>query len=143
MKPLCPRRKVRYKTKFPQLKKCLTCPRICRSKYGRCGHCAVGIHHHGWKGGRTITRQGYVLIKDPLCSRKRQDGYSLEHLSVMEKRVKRPLHKNEEVHHKNGQRGDNRLANLELWSRNQPPGQRVKDLVKWAKEILERYKNQV
>ena len=51
----------------------------------------------------------------------------------------RPLLPHENVHHKNGDRSDNRLANLELWSTHQPPGQRVKDKIAWAKEIIELY----
>jgi hypothetical protein len=43
------------------------------------------------------------------------------------------------VHHKNGQRADNRSRNLELWSTKQPPGQRVVDKMKYAREILRRY----
>ncbi len=39
----------------------------------------------------------------------------------------------------NGVRDDNRPENLELWVIKQPHGQRPRDLVRWAREILDRY----
>jgi hypothetical protein len=38
-----------------------------------------------------------------------------------------------------GVKHDNRPANLELWAGHQPKGQRVSDLVSWAREILACY----
>jgi hypothetical protein len=64
-----------------------------------------------------------------------------DHIYVLSKRLNRPLRKEERVHHRNGVRDDNHVDNLELWAiSQQPPGQRVEDLVKWAVVILSRHR---
>jgi len=84
------------------------------------------------KGSGSINSGGYMSIW--------RDGKRIfEHRVVMESHIGRPLQKNENVHHINGVKDDNRLENLELWSTSQPSGQRVSDKVKWAREILELY----
>lgn len=66
-----------------------------------------------------------------------------QHRVIMEKIIGRELLPNENVHHKNGMRRDNRPENLELWITSQPSGQRPADLVAWANEILECYSDLV
>lgn len=87
--------------------------------------------------GRYITKAGYVRV--------RRDGtvgerlWVLEHRLVMEQRLGRELLPGENVHHKNGDKQDNRLENLELWVKFQPNGQRVEDMLAWAHEVIARY----
>jgi hypothetical protein len=113
-------------------------------KTGRCRHCAQsGPRNHRYIGGRALTRDGYVVLtgyhSHPNC---RKDGTILEHVLVMSQVLERPLTPEETVHHRNGDRQDNRPENLELWTGTQPPGQRVTDKVEWAVQVLILYKDQ-
>lgn len=67
------------------------------------------------------------------------NGVVFAHRKLMEISIGRALLKTENVHHINGQKDDNRLENLELWSTSQPRGQRIEDKVSWALEILDLY----
>lgn len=77
-----------------------------------------GRKHPRWKGGRTKTSGGYVLVLldvgDPMFSMATSIGYVLEHRLIMARSLGRPLTKKETVHHINGIKSDNRIENLQL-----------------------------
>lgn len=70
----------------------------------------TGEAHQRWKGGRYIDSHGYVVVW--LAPRR----YQREHRLVMERLLGRPLERGESVHHRNGDKQDNRPENLELLS---------------------------
>ena len=84
------------------------------------------------QGYKTITKRGHPNQMD-------LKGRIREHVYIMSDYLGRPLKKGESVHHKNSDRLDNRIENLELWSKGQPAGGRVEDKIKWAVEFLESY----
>lgn len=87
---------------------------------------------------KKINKGGYVVLYLPEYHNSK-NGFILEHRFVMEKHLDRKLLRNENVHHINGIKDDNRIENLELWVKAQPCGQRAKDLVAFALETLKLY----
>lgn len=97
-----------------------------------------GEKHPNWHGGRIVDGEGYIRIKNKAHPRANKRGYVLEHIAVIIAKLGRPLFPEESVHHKNGIKMDNRPDNLEI-PLHHPPGQRVEDMLVWAKSIIKRY----
>lgn len=117
----------------------------------RCGHegTSKDTPRQPFKGHRTLcgcpirnmNGDGYVTWSWHYPARKKI--IVMEHRIIMEQTLGREMFPDENVHHINGARDDNRIENLELWSNSQPSGQRVEDKVAWAASFLARYGREV
>jgi hypothetical protein len=67
-----------------------------------------------FKDGVRISNYGYVLIYNPDHPNARSDGYILEHRLVVSEHLGRPLEDWELVHHKDENKQNNDIDNLEI-----------------------------
>lgn len=74
-----------------------------------------GRNNPSWKGGKQITSKGYIVIRKPEHPYCRADGTVFEHRLVMESYLGRYLDPDEEIHHINEVKTDNRIENLKLF----------------------------
>lgn len=74
----------------------------------------AGIKHPNWRGGRTITQHGYVLIRKPDHHLADVRGYVFEHRYIAEQVIGRSSLPSEQVHHIDGDRQNNQPCNLEV-----------------------------
>jgi hypothetical protein len=82
------------------------------------GHMNRGAGNGKWNGGVVVDVRGYRLVYMPDHPRAQQpNGYILEHRLIAERVLGRELSEDEEVHHINEDRSDNRLENLTVLSR--------------------------
>ncbi len=119
-----------HKDRRGQYKKCLMCPKefyVHPKGLGRKKYCSMkcrtsdknffdflrGKNNYAWKGGKTKSGE-YIYVKSPNHPNRNKGGYVFEHRLIMEKKLGRYLERNEEVHHVNQNKSDNRIENLEL-----------------------------
>jgi len=86
----------------------------------------AGADNANWAGGKRKTRAGYVdmhlhlfegraqEIAEQMADNRGACGYVLEHRINMAMHLDRPLTKDEVVHHKDGNRENNVIQNLQL-----------------------------
>ena len=121
------------------------CTRAAKRHAGKSGPVVCSLHYQRWAkhgdinatvkatGTRSYNGNGYIIISMG------DSTMMLEHRLVLEQHLGRKLTAEENVHHRNGVRDDNRLENLELWVKRQPQGQRVSDRVTDALDFLRQY----
>lgn len=79
----------------------------------------TGQNNGMWRGGRTVTQHGYILIRvGKAHSLADCRGYAYEHRLVMEAKLGRKLLPGEKIHHLNGNKQDNRPENLRVVNSN-------------------------
>ncbi len=111
------------------------CSRACKHEFWRAQNRHPDFPEY--KSAKSVARNGYIRLKKPWANGSKSEAF--EHRLVMEKHLGRSLKAHETVHHKNGDRADNRIQNLELFSSRHGPGQRVSDKIEFCKEFLAEY----
>lgn len=107
------------------------CSRACTYAYWRANPAEHPSLRNRTAFAEATDASGYIWVYVPGRGKVRQ------HRLVLEQVLGRRLDPWETVHHKNGDRSDNRLENLELWTGKQPSGVRAQDALAARLEDLE------
>lgn len=88
-----------------------------KEDFGRAGR---GKNNPNWKGGKYKIKNGYVYVivdySHPRATRRsKYSSYIPEQYLIMEKKIGRYLKKSEVIHHKDGNKSNNKLSNLKLF----------------------------
>lgn len=81
------------------------CTRVCHGHW-------LNENRKGDRPGFTMSPKGYKLLWMPKHPMAAKTGYIMEHRFVMANHLGRNLRADEIVHHKNGEKADNRVENL-------------------------------
>lgn len=81
-----------------------------------------------WKGGKKLSKRGYVFILKKGYPTTDVNGYIFEHRYIMCEFLERILGRNEIVHHINGIKNDNRIENLMVMSNGEHTTMHHKDV---------------
>jgi len=92
-----------------------------------------GNKNANWKGGKRMDKCGYIYLYVPDHPYKAANNVVFEHRLVMEKYLGRYLKPNEFIHHKNGDRKDNKIENLQIITASEHARYHFKELAKIRK----------
>jgi len=100
-----------------------------------------GVDHPRWNSDRIITQHGYVRVRvgvgHPLSD---PNGYAYEHLVVWCNAGRQPPESGQVIHHRNEDKTDNAIQNLELLTRQEHAAEHHKMVSNSAvREIRVRY----
>lgn len=90
------------------------CSKECSGQYDNPTGSQTGVLSRTWKGGKFISDDGYEMVLIP-----GKGTYTTKQKLVMEEYLGRTLTSNEIVHHKDGNKLNNKISNLDLLTRGE------------------------